>query len=103
MQLKSKGRSMATDLALFVPYSPTGSAWVVRRARTIVSTYRSQREAIEGARGLALDLHERMGGGVRIEVQDAAGGWRVLAPAADGRADDTKASRPAAGRHNPDA
>lgn len=74
---------MATDLALFVPYSPTGSAWVVRRARTIVSTYRSQREAIEAARGLAVDLHERMGGGVRIEVQDAAGGWRVLTPTAD--------------------
>lgn len=94
---------MATDLALFVPYSPTGSAWVVRRARTIVNTYRSQREAIDAARGLAVDLHERMGGGVRIEVQDASGGWRVLAPAANDRTDGTKSSQTAAaGQRNPD-
>lgn len=78
---------MATDLALFVPYSQTGSAWVVRRARTIVSTCRSQREAINAARGLAVELHQRMGGGVRIEVQDAAGGWRVLAPEQDAKAE----------------
>lgn len=92
---------MATDLALFVPYSPPGGAWVVRRARTIVSTYRSQREAIEAARGLAVDLHQRMGGGVRIEIQDAAGGWRVLPPANDGGNDGDASSRTAAlGRRN---
>ncbi|NII09615.1 DUF2188 domain-containing protein [Oleiagrimonas sp. C23AA] len=64
---------------LFVPYADGGSAWVVRRARTVVQQHRSQREAVSAAREMATDMMGRMGThNVRVEVQDAAGGWRVL-------------------------
>jgi hypothetical protein len=76
---------MSAALALFVPHAPPGSAWAVRRAHTIVETYGTQREAIDGACALAADLRLRMGGDVRIEVQDAGGGWRVFATVNDHR------------------
>jgi hypothetical protein len=74
-----------TALALFVPYALPGDAWLVRRAHTVVDTYASQREAIDGACAIAADLRLRMGGEVRIEVQDASGGWRVFSAMNDGR------------------
>lgn len=67
-------------LAIFVPYSPPGEPWVVRRAHTVVETWNSREEAVMSAFRLASDLCNRMGAEVRIEVQEANGGWRALSP-----------------------
>jgi hypothetical protein len=74
-------RAMSAALALFVPHAPSGSAWVVRRAHTIVDTCRTQREAIDRACAIAADQRMRRGGEVRIEVQNPGGGWRVFCAA----------------------
>jgi hypothetical protein len=65
---------------LFVPFSPPGESWVVRRAHTVVETWSSREEAVMGAFRLAGELVERMGSDVRIEVQESDGGWRALSP-----------------------
>ncbi|HET8553513.1 MAG TPA: hypothetical protein VFL78_01710 [Rhodanobacteraceae bacterium] len=69
-----------TALAIFVPFSPPGEPWVVRRAHTVVETWPSREEAVMGAFRLASDLCNRMGSDVRIEVQEADGAWRALSP-----------------------
>ena len=67
-------------LTLFVPYSPEGEPWVVRRAHTVVETVASRDEAVMAAFRLASDLSERMGSGVGIEVQEPDGDWQALSP-----------------------
>lgn len=70
----------SSALAIFVPYSPPGEPWVVRRAHTVVETWPSREEAVMSAFRLASDLCNRMGSDVRIEVQEANGAWRALSP-----------------------
>ncbi len=67
-------------LTLFVPFSPRGESWVVRRAHTVVETLPSREDAVLAAFRLASDLSIRMGADVRIEVQEADGGWHALSP-----------------------
>lgn len=67
-------------LTLYVPYSPEGEPWVVRRAHTVVETVASRDEAVMAAFRLASDLSERMGSGVSIEVQESDGNWHALSP-----------------------
>jgi hypothetical protein len=75
----------SSTIALFVPFSAPDSAWVVRRAHTVVRSYPTREAAIEGACELAAELRGRMGGNVRIEVQGENGGWRVFSSLNDHR------------------
>lgn len=70
----------SSALAIFIPFSPPGEPWVVRRAYTVVETWPSREEAVMSAFRLAADLCKRMGSEVRIEVQEADGTWRALSP-----------------------
>lgn len=75
----------SSAIALFVPFATDGRRWTVRRAHTVVRSYATRGEAIEGACELAAELRGRMGGNVRIEVQGENGGWRVFSSINDHR------------------
>lgn len=75
----------SSTIALFVPYALPGDSWVVRRARTVVRSYATRKDAIEDACEIAATLRGRMGDNVRIEVQNENGGWRLYSSVNDRR------------------
>ena len=70
-------------MTLFVPFSPPGDPWIVRRARTVVEVCPTREQAMTVAFDRAAELAQRMGMRVRVQAQDENGQWRALPPASD--------------------
>lgn len=76
-RLRELTMSRITD-ALYVPYA-SDTAWIVRRARTVVASHASQREAIEAARRLAARMSRGPNApSVSVAIQAEDGSWTML-------------------------
>lgn len=72
-------------MMLFVPFSPAGDPWVVRRAHTVMDVCPTREQAVARAFSRAGDLAQRLGARVGVQAQDENGGWHVLSPVHGGR------------------
>lgn len=77
MKGPESGEFVVPIFTVSVVFESSEGAWLVSRARTVVATYASCRDAIGGACEIAVAMRRRMHCGMRLRVRDMCGDWHM--------------------------